>query len=126
MSLEARSSQRAPRTRRARSISPPKLSSKPLATRRDAHDHPPPLPARADEPRRLGRSKRVDALERALRPVAAVLVDVFFLRKRTERGEVGRVDLLAFLLEILDDVLLLTDEFRRVVVARFLGGRLEL
>ena len=45
---------------------------------------------------------RVDALERALRPIVAVFVDVALLREGAEGGEVGRVDLLAFFLEELE------------------------
>ena len=66
---------------------------------------------------------RVDALERALRPVVAVLVDVRLLREGAEGVLVGRVDLLAFLLEELDRLLLLRVVLRGVVVERLVGLR---
>src|SRR3954452_23391624 len=62
----------------------------------------------------------VDRIERVLRPVLAVAVGVLLLRERAEGGHVRRVDLLAFLLEVLECLGLLRveplDVFRRDIV----------
>ena len=60
-------------------------------------------------------------LERALRPFVAVLVEVLLLREGAEGVLVGRVDLLAFLLEELDRLLLLRVVLRRARVERLVG-----
>src|SRR5688572_6741184 len=49
----------------------------------------------------------VDALERALRPLVAVFLEVLLLRVAAEGVDVGRVHLAAFRLEVVEDLLLL-------------------
>ncbi|MGB7714786.1 MAG: hypothetical protein WBL81_07485 [Pseudolabrys sp.] len=67
----------------------------------------------------------VDPLQRSLRPVVAVFLDVAFLGKGTESILVGLVDLLTFLLEVLECLRFLLFEPRGVLVHCLLGCGLE-
>src|SRR5947209_17181841 len=72
--------------------------------------------------RRQASGDGVDRIERTLGPVLAVAIDVLLLRKRSERGDVRRIDLLAFLLEVIERLGLLRvealDVLRRDLVRR--------